>query len=111
MEGIIMTKYLIVENVVQAKEQVELLEAQGHARDNIYIFAHDKKRDDHISDALETKEVGMAEQGFIDSMKNMFSSRGDELRNKMEAAGLSTEDAAEAEEVLDTGKLIIITKS
>lgn len=106
-----MTKYLTVENVVQAKEQVELLEAQGHARDDIYIFAHDKRRDNHISDALETKEVGIAEQGFIDSMKNMFSSRGDELRNKMEAAGLTAEDAADAEEQLDTGKLVIITKN
>lgn len=104
-----MTNYVTVENVVQAKEHVELLEAQGKHRDEIYIFAHDKNRDDHISDALDTHEVGMAEQGFIDSMKNMFSSRGDELRNQMEAAGLSSEEADDAEAQLDTGKLVIIT--
>lgn len=106
-----MTSYLTVENVVQAKEHVERLEAQGLNRDDIYVFAHDKNRDEHISDALHTNEVGMAEQGFIDSMKNMFSSRGDELRNKMEAAGLTGEDAADAEAQLDTGKLVIITKN
>ena len=52
----------------------------------------------------------MKEQGFIDSMKNMFTSRGDELRSKMEAAGLTVDEAADAESELDKGKLIIIAK-
>lgn len=99
-----------VENVVQAKAQVETLETQGYLRDDIYIFAHSKKRGADISDALNTEEVGIEEQGFIDSMKNMFSSRGDELRSKMEAASLSADEAANAEEELDTGKLVIIAK-
>jgi len=105
-----MSKYTAVENVVQAKEHVEMLEARGVLRDQIYIFAHSKERDSDITDALHTNDVGMAEQGFFDSMKNMFSSRGDELRNKMEATGLSAEEADDAEAILDTGKLIIITK-
>ena len=83
---------------------------QGFSHDDIYIFAHDKKRSDDITDALDTEEVGIQEQGFLDSMKNMFSSRGDELRSKMEAAGLTTEEAASAEEELDQGKLVIIAK-
>ena len=101
---------ITVENVVQAKAQVESMEAQGYSRDDIYIFAHSEKRSDDISEALNTEEVGIEEQGFIDSMKNMFSSRGDELRNKMEAAGLSTVEAADAEAILDTGKIVIIAK-
>ncbi|MFD1928389.1 general stress protein [Sporosarcina siberiensis] len=105
-----MTVKLTVENVVQAKVEVERLETEGFTRDDIYIFAHYKKRSDDISDALDTEEVGMKEQGFVESMKNMFTSRGDELRSKMEAAGLSSEEAANAEEELDTGKLIIIAK-
>jgi len=52
----------------------------------------------------------MKDQGFLTSMKNMFTSRGDELRSKMEAAGLSKEEAAQAEMELDQGKLIIIAK-
>ncbi len=105
-----MTENLTVENVLQAKVEVEKLEMRGYSRDEIYIFAHSKQRGDHISDALHTEEVGIEEQGFINSVKNMFISRGDELRNKMEAAGLSSLEAANAEAVLDTGKLIIIAK-
>lgn len=105
-----MTAKTTVENAVQAKAEIEKLVTQGFSHDDIYIFAHDKKRSDNITDALDTEEVGIQEQGFLDSMKNMFSSRGDELRSKMEAAGLTTEEAASAEEELDQGKLVIIAK-
>lgn len=103
-----MAEQIIVENVIQAKEEVERLELQGYSRDNIYIFAHSEERGEDITEALNTEDVGMQEQGFIDSMKNMFSSRGDELRSKMGAAGLTEEQAANAESILDTGKLVII---
>jgi len=105
-----MSVKLTVENAVQAKEEIERLETQGYSRDEIYIFAHYGKRGDDITEALQTEKVGMKEQGFIDSMKNMFSSRGDELRSKMEAVGLSVEEAADAEAELDAGKLIIYAK-
>lgn len=103
-----MTVKLIVENVVQAKEKIEKLDAEGYSRDNIYVFAHYKKRSDDINEALDTEKAGMKEQGFLDSLKNMFSSRGDELRSKMEGAGLSAEEAADAEAQLDEGKLVIV---
>lgn len=105
-----MTVRLTVENAVQAKREIEDLVTQGFTHDDIYIFAHDKKRGKDINDALNTEEVGIKEQGFLDSMKNMFTSRGDELRSKMEAAGLSAEDAATAEAELDKGKLVLIAK-
>jgi len=105
-----MTVKLTVENAVQAKAEIEKLETQGYSRDDIYVFAHYKKRSDDITDALDTEKVGMKEQGFLDSMKNMFTSRGDELRAKMEAAGLTKEEAASAEEELDHGKLVLIAK-
>ncbi len=110
MEGFLMTVKKTVENAVQAKKEIEELVTQGYTHDDIYIFAHDKKRASHITDALDTESVGMKEQGFLDSMKNMFSSRGDELRSKMEAAGLSVAEAADAEQELDQGKLILIAK-
>lgn len=103
-----MTVKLTVENAVQAKPEIEKLESQGYTRDNIHIFAHFKERSDDINEALDTSDVGMKEQGFLQSMKNLFTSRGDELRNKMEAAGLSKEEAAAAEKELDQGKLVII---
>ncbi|MEK4484459.1 general stress protein [Psychrobacillus sp. FSL H8-0484] len=103
-----MTVKLTVENAVQAKQEIEKLETQGYSKDHIHIFAHFKERADDINDALDTSDVGIMEQGFLQSMKNMFTSRGDELRNKMEAAGLTKQEAAAAEEELDKGKLIII---
>jgi hypothetical protein len=110
LEGFHMTIKLIVENAVQAKKEIDDLATKGYTHDDIYIFAHDKRRSDNITDALNTEEVGMKEQGFLDSMKNMFSSRGDELRSKMEAAGLSSQEADAYEKELDEGKLVIIAK-
>ena len=55
----------IVENAVQAKAEIEKLEMQGYSRDDIYIFAHYKQREEDISDALDTEEVGIKEQGFL----------------------------------------------
>ncbi|WP_313894257.1 general stress protein [Psychrobacillus sp.] len=103
-----MTIKLTVENAIQAKQEVESLEGKGYTRENIYIFAHFKERSNDINDALDTEKVGMRDQGFLESMKNIFASRGDELRNKMEAAGLTKEEAAAAESELDKGKLVIV---
>lgn len=103
-----MTIKMTVENAVQAKTEIEKLGTQGYDDDNIFIFAHDKKRQKDITDALDTESVGMKEQGFLDSMKNMTSSRGDELRAKMASAGLTKEEAEHYEEELDKGKLVII---
>jgi len=41
-------------------------------------------------------------------MKNLVNSRGDELRNKLASVGLSKAEAAQFEEVLDTGKLVLV---
>ncbi|MGI2328677.1 general stress protein [Planococcus sp. YIM B11945] len=103
-----MTVKFTVENAVQAREEIEKLVAQGFTHDDIYIFAHDKRREADITEALDTESVGMKEQGFLDSLKNMTTSRGDELRSKMAAAGLSDQEAEEYEEELDKGKLVII---
>ncbi|GKW46398.1 MULTISPECIES: general stress protein [unclassified Planococcus (in: firmicutes)] len=103
-----MTVKLTVENAVQAKSEIEKLQTQGFTHDDIYIFAHDKNREKDISKALDTESVGMKEQGFLDSMKNMTVSRGDELRAKMAAAGATEQEAADYEEELDKGKLVII---
>lgn len=106
--GIIMTVKLTVENAVQAKAEIEKLETQGYTHDDIYIFAHDKNRSKDITNALDTEKVGMKEQGFLDSMKNMTSSRGDELRAKMASVGLSDQEAEKYEEELDKGKLVLV---
>ena len=100
-----------VENVVQAKEQVDLLVAEGYGHDQIYIFAHDEKREKDITEGLDTEKVGLKEAGLMTSVKNLFSSRGDELRSEMQAAGLTKAEAETAESELDQGKLVIVVNS
>lgn len=99
-----------VENVVHAKQEVEELETKGYSRDDIYIFSHEPKLEGKIAETFKTEEVGMKEQGFMDTMKNVFSKRGDELRAHFESLGVSKSDAEELESILDQGKLVVIAK-
>ncbi|AMX00829.1 general stress protein [Rummeliibacillus sp. G93] len=103
-----MVTKITVENAVQAKEEIEKLEAQGYSRDDVYVFAHYQEREDDIADALDTAEVGMKEQGFFKSMKNLVAKRGDELRTEMQAVGLSEAEADAGEKELDQGKLVLV---
>ncbi|WP_088006817.1 general stress protein [Indiicoccus explosivorum] len=105
-----MATVLTVENAVHAKREIEGLEAQGFSRDNIYVFAHGKEREKDIADALDAEVVGAGEKGLFKSMKHVASKRGDELRDEMQSIGLSKTEADEYEEVLDTGKLVIVAK-
>lgn len=103
-----MTVKLTVENALQAKTEIEKLETQGFTHDDIYIFAHDRARSEDVTNALEVEKVGFKEQGFLDTLKNTTRSRGDELRTKLASVGLSEQEAAQYEEELDKGKLVII---
>jgi len=105
-----MTVKKTVENAVQAKQEIENLVTQGYTHDDIYIFAHDKKRGDDITEALDTEKVGMSEQGFLDSMKNMFSSRGDGIRSKMEAGGLTGQGAGDGGKEVGQGKAGLVAE-
>lgn len=103
-----MTVTKVVENGVQAKAAIEELETQGYHRDHIYIFAHYAKRSEDIAKELGAETVGMKEEGLMNTIKNLFSSQGDELRTKLQAVGLSAEQADLAEKELDQGRLVIV---
>lgn len=98
----------IVENGVQAKKIIDGLVTEGYTRDEIYIFAHYEKRSEDITKELHTESVGLKEQGMVEAIKNIFTSRGDELRSKMQSVGLTEKEAADAEEELDKGRLVVI---
>lgn len=98
----------VVENGVQAKEKIDELVTAGFTKDDVYLFAHDKTRSEHLTENTDTESVGMKEQGFLDTVGNMFKSRGDELRNRMSNLGLSETEADRYEEVLDEGKVVIV---
>nr|WP_263324203.1 general stress protein [Neobacillus sp. Marseille-Q6967] len=98
----------IVENGVQAREGIELLMTQGYTTEEIYLLAHDKKRTEDLTHNLGTSEIGLDEQGLLGSIANVFRSRGDELRAKLESLGLTAEEADRYEQQLDLGKVIVV---
>ncbi|WP_409296164.1 general stress protein [Peribacillus sp. SCS-26] len=95
----------VIENGVQAKEKIESLSGTGFNEENIYLFAHDKERSEHLTENTDTAEVG---GGLFGSIKNVFSSRGDELRNKMQTLGLTEAEADQYEKELDKGKVVLV---
>ncbi|MBD1379732.1 general stress protein [Metabacillus arenae] len=103
-------KTFIVENGVQASEIINNLTTRGIEKQDIFLFAHDPERSRHLTDGTDTKEVDVGQQGIFDSLANVFRSRGDELRSKMESIGLSQLEAEKMEEEMDHGKVIIVAK-
>lgn len=98
----------ICENGVQATQLIEELTAEGFEQDNIYLFAHGEERSKDLTDATDTGAVGLGEQGILNTVSNVFRKRGDELRAKFEAVGLTEDEAEKYEKVLDGGQVVIV---
>lgn len=103
-----MSTIKVVENGVDAKREIEHFMMQGYTKDEIYLLAHDKTRSKDLTDSLDIMNIGVAEQGVIGSMANVFRKRGDELRSKMESLGLSKGEAERYERDMDQGKVIVV---
>ncbi|MEH7155322.1 general stress protein [Neobacillus drentensis] len=103
-----MRQVKVVENGLQAKQEIEQLLNQGFTKDEVYLLAHRKDRSEDLTEALDIKDIGVNEQGFFDSIANVFRSRGDELRAKMESLGLTDTEAQRYEEELDRGRVMVI---
>jgi hypothetical protein len=100
----------VVENGVQAKKEIEQLMMQGFTKDDIYLLAHNKERTEDLTESLGLTGIGVEEQGVFGSLANVFRSRGDELRSKLESLGLAGAEAERYEEELDHGKVLVVAK-
>ncbi|MCM3774307.1 general stress protein [Priestia aryabhattai] len=98
----------VVENGVQAKEVIEQFLNRGYTKDELYLLAHDKNRSEDLTEALDTNNIGVSEQGAFDLVANVFRSRGDELRSKIQSLGLSDAEAQQYERELDKGRVIVV---
>jgi hypothetical protein len=98
----------IVENGLQAKKEIEEFLNQGFTKDEVFVFAHNVERSEDLTEALDTKKVGINEQGVFDSIANVFRTRGDELRIKMESLGIKETEADQYEKELDLGRVVVI---
>ncbi|ASA24175.1 general stress protein [Paenibacillus donghaensis] len=100
----------VLENGVQAIEEVNRLRNSGYTREDIYVISHDEDREGRIVDAADTNEVGLKEEGLFGAIANMFRSRGDELRSMITSLGFTEAEADFYEKELDLGKVIVIAK-
>ncbi|WP_042463432.1 general stress protein [Neobacillus dielmonensis] len=98
----------VVENGVAARKEIEQFIIQGYTKEEIYLLAHDEKRSEDLSDSLEINNIGVAEQGVLDSLANVFRSRGEELRSKLQSLGIPSGEAELYEEQLDRGKVVVV---
>ncbi|MDO7907841.1 general stress protein [Paenibacillus sp. JX-17] len=98
----------VVENGVQAVEAVKELRNTGYSYEDVYVLAHSTDRTDKIAETADAKEIGRKEEGMFDSLANLFRSRGDELRAKIQSMGFTEAEADFYEKELDQGKILVI---
>jgi hypothetical protein len=101
----------VVENGVEARAEIDKFITTGFLKEEIYVLAHDRDRSENLTDAFDINQIGVAEQGLFDTFANVFRSRGDELRAKLESLGLTSAEAEEYEEELDQGKVLVVAKT
>ncbi|MVO99978.1 general stress protein [Paenibacillus lutrae] len=102
------TKVRLASNEEQALREVKNLQAEGYNLDEIYVLTHDTDRTEGVAEMTNTNEIGVAEEGFMNAVANLFRSKGDELRAKIESLGLSESEANTYEKELDKGKILVI---
>lgn len=100
----------VVENGTQAVQEVENLRQSGYDHDRIFVIAHDSDKTSRIAEASDANNVGIKEEGVFDAIANLFRSRGDELRAKIESLGFTEAEAGFYEKQLDLGKVLVIAK-
>ncbi|MGM7723869.1 general stress protein [uncultured Metabacillus sp.] len=98
----------VVENAVEAREAIGQFITQGFTKDEVYLLAHDKDFSEDLTRITNTEEIGVKEQGVFDSAANVFRSRGDELRSKIQSLGVSDAGAQQLEEELDLGRIVVV---
>ncbi|MFC4777112.1 general stress protein [Paenibacillus sp. GCM10023252] len=98
----------VVDTGIAALNAVRELSQQGYKQEDIYVLAHDEERTDTLSESTNTNKIGVSEEGVFNAMANLFRSRGDELRSKLESVGLTGREAERYEQELDRGRVIII---
>ncbi len=89
-------------------EEVKSLASKGVSKDTLYVMSHDDDRTDRVADDADANKVGLNEVGFETYVSNIFSKKGDELRNQLKELGFSQQEADNYEEKLDHGTILLI---
>lgn len=102
------TKYTVASSISEAHSHVQQYNREGFDRDNIYVLTHSPEGTDYVADSTGAEKIGMPEEGVFTAVANLFRSRGDELRAKMEALDVPKSEAARLEAELDHGKIVVL---
>lgn len=99
----------IVTTAMDALHAVRELNRRGYKQDDIYVLAHDSEQTKELADATDTNQISMTEEGVLNSVANVFRSRGEEIRSKLQSIGITETEAERYEEELDQGRVLVIT--
>ena len=102
------TKVHTANNILETRKKIGQLEHEGFGKEYIYVLTHDKKRTEQITEHTDGNKVGIAEEGILTAVANLFRSTGDELRAKLRAMGVSSKHAEQLEVEMDKGKIVIL---
>jgi hypothetical protein len=102
------TKYSVASNISEAHSQVQMYNREGFDRDHIYVLTHSQEGTDYVADSTGAEKIGVPQEGVITAVANLFRSRGDELRAKMESLDVPKSEAERLEAELDHGKIVIL---
>ena len=105
------TKVTTVNNILEARGEIQQLVSEGYAKENLYVLTHSDERTQHVAEHTNSNRIGIAEEGIITAIANLFRSQGDELRAKLRSMGVSKEYAEKLEMDMDRGKIIILAWS
>jgi hypothetical protein len=105
------SKANLVSTEEQAIREIRAFQREGYTLDEIYVLAHDSETTEGLSKLMNTNTVGMMEEGITGSFANLFRSRGDQLRSKMQTLGLSKAQTDQFEKELDKGKILVMVWS
>ncbi|MBD1379729.1 general stress protein [Metabacillus arenae] len=89
------------------KNDVNDLQARGVSPEDIYVLSHDDERTNRVADVSNASTIGLNEMGLDTAVGNLFMKKGDELRNKIQEVGFSSQEAEVYEEKLDEGKILL----
>jgi DNA-binding transcriptional MerR regulator len=102
------SKVRLVTHEEQAIDEIRSFQREGYTLEEIYVIAHDNETTEGLSKLMSTNKVGLYEEGIANAFANLFRSRGDQLRVKMQSLGLSKDEADAYEKELDKGKIMIM---
>ncbi|WP_159888175.1 general stress protein [Paenibacillus puerhi] len=104
------TKFKLADHTDQAIRAIREFREEGHPLSEIYVLAHESDRTDELSKLTDANTIGMMEEGVATAFANLFRSRGDQLRAKIESFGISAAEAGRLESELDKGRVLVLVR-